>query len=128
MPYEWNDGVYKPTDREVSAKGWADPSLSTSFDILEMITPSMKKGRCPLTGKPLITMLDEERFIKSPHLTISAGLTFPVGRADVKDHTWVLPPNYQPGAGVYTGWAGLNYAQGIGDVTPCGSYLRVRGG
>jgi len=128
MPYEWNSGVYEPTDREVSAEGWADPSLSASFDILEMITPSMKKGRCPFTGKPLISMLDEEQFIKNPHLTISAGLTIPVGRADVRDHTWVMPPNYQPGAGVYTGWAGLSYAQGIGEITPSLAITYMLGG
>lgn len=112
----------------MSAKGWADPSFSASWDILEMLNPSIKKGTCPMTGKPLISMLDEEQFFKNPHLTVYAGFTAPTGRADVKDHTWVLPPNYQPGAGVYTGWAGLSYAQGIGEITPSLSMTYLFGG
>jgi len=128
LPHEWNAGVYEPTDREVSADGWADPSFSASWDIFEMLNPSIKKGTCPVTGKPLISMLDEEQFIKNPHLSVYAGFTAPVGRADIKDHTWVVPPNYQPGAGVYTGWAGMSYAQGIGEITPSLAMTYMFGG
>lgn len=116
VPYKWKSGIDTQTDRTVDLHGFGDISAAATLDLLELITPTMVVTRCPETGGPIVMMKDEDRVVKAPHLGISIGMSFPVGADGHKDHWWVIPARYQPGAGVWMGSVGLNYSQGFGPV------------
>jgi len=128
MPCKWNVGRDNRTDREVDLKGIGDLSANIGFDILELLSPSMIRTRCPETGGPLVALKDEDDFIKSPHLALVAGVAVPTGKSDHKVKWWAYPPQYQPGAGVWGASAGAYYSQGIGPIVPGAGLTYVRGG
>lgn len=128
MPYSWNTGRDDQTGRGVDVSGISDPAFTASFNLLELIRPTMTRTRCPETGGPILALKDDDDVIKSPHLVLSAGTSMPVGQDDNRRRWWAYPPQYQPGAGVWSANAGLFYSQGLGPFTPTAGVTYVYGG
>ena len=117
-PYRWSRWEDKASGKTLTAGGLSDPSLSVSFDLLELLNPSMIRTRCPETGGIILALKDDDSMFKSPHLNVVGGVSFPLGKHDVQLENRVVSALYQPGAGVWMYSAGVFYSQGIGRVTP----------
>lgn len=128
LPVKWSVGEDARTARDVDLVGVGDLSLGATFDLPELLHPTMKRVACPETGGPILSLADDDDFIKSGHLTFSFGLSVPTGRSDHAVKWWYYPAQYQPGGGVWGGSAGAFYAQGIGPVTPGAGVTYVFGG
>jgi hypothetical protein len=117
LPYNWNQGRDDQTGRTVDLHGIGDLSVALAFDLLELIRPTMIRTRCPQTGGPLLALRDDDDVIKSPHLVLTAGTSFPTGKDDHRRKWWAYPPQYQPGAGAWSASAGIFYSQGFRAIT-----------
>jgi hypothetical protein len=118
LPYKWNVGKDGQTARRVDLAGLGDLSLGVSFDLRELLMPTMIRTHCPETGGPILALKDDDDLVKSGHLILTAGASAPTGKSDHAARWWYYPAQYQPGSGVWTGSAGLFYGQGIGPFTP----------
>jgi len=128
IPHRSIRAEYEPSQRDISVDVWGDPTLSATFDLFELLRPSMVVVPCPETGGPILALKDDDSLIKAPHLSISGGVSFPLATSSTKTHGWLYPPQYQPGSGVWSGSIGLFYSQGIGPVTPAIGATCVFGG
>lgn len=125
QPYKWSRWNDKASGRTQTVSGAGDLSFGVQFDLLEYLQPTLIRARCPETGGWILARRDDDRLLKSPHLTLAGGVSAPVGRHDVAVDNRVASALYQPGAGVWMQTAGLFYSQGVGSVTPSigGAYL-----
>ena len=118
QPYKWSRWNDKASGLIQTVSGVGDPSLGVQFDLLEFLHPTQLRVRCPETGGWILARRDEDRLLKSPHLTLTGGVSAPFGRHDIEADNRVVAALYQPGAGVWMQTAGVFYSQGVGSVTP----------
>lgn len=76
----------------------------------------MIRTRCPETGGNILALADDDDLIKFPHLVLVLGLSLPTGADDHKIDGKFIPPQFQPGAGVWAWNLGAFLSQGLGPM------------
>lgn len=105
-------------DEEFSISGVGDMSLSFSFDLTEVIKPTLERKVCPKTNAYYFDRTDADDFVRAPHFILGIGLSIPTGSDDEMNGPSLIGAPYQPGAGVLRPLVSLSYSQDIGCVTP----------
>jgi len=129
VPSRWSSWEDKSSTERVNAGGIGDASLQLSFDLPELIHPTMIRTRCPETGGNILALRDDDRIVKFPHLVFSGGVAFPMGADDQEVDGKFVSPQYQPGAGVWAWNVGAFLSQGLGPVSIGGgvTYMAFEG-